>query len=140
MTRQIYYLLMLCLIPIGMTLAQQQGWVSGKITDYEGVPLEGVSITVKGKVNVGVASSADGNFSLQLENGDVLIFRMVGYVTQEITVEGWENINVSMLSDHTDLDEVVVVAAPANPTSNFDHGALGYFSAYSSTRATTWIQ
>ena len=31
-------------------------------------------------------------------------------------------------------------AAPANPTSNFSNGALGYFSAYSQTRRTVMIK
>lgn len=31
-------------------------------------------------------------------------------------------------------------AAPANPTSNFNNGALGYFSAHSITRASTTIE
>lgn len=83
--------------------------VSGTVTDAQGAPLEGVSIMLKGS-NVGTSTDSDGHFVMaNVSPESVLVFRSVGYKTQEITVGDNTTISVVLEDDIAGLDEVVVV-------------------------------
>ncbi|MEX0720369.1 MAG: TonB-dependent receptor [Balneolaceae bacterium] len=83
--------------------------VSGVVTDaVDGNPLPGVSIQVKGEAR-GTSTDADGKFSLPVNDSDVLVFSYVGYLAQEIPVEGQQEINVELESQYIEGTEVVVV-------------------------------
>lgn len=86
----------------------QAGKVAGKVTDASGTPLIGVSVTVKDTVK-GTATDMDGNYALDAQKTDVLVFEFLGYKTQEITVGSQTVINVSLTEDTTAIDQVVVV-------------------------------
>ncbi len=93
-------LFMLC----GYSYAQS---VSGTVSDYQG-PLPGANIVVKGTSN-GASTDFDGKFTLDNVASDaVLVISSMGYITQEIAVDGQE-INVILLEDTEALEEVVVV-------------------------------
>ncbi len=85
--------------------------VSGKITASEdAAPLPGVNILVKGTA-AGTISDAEGNFTISApSNESVLVFSFVGYLAQEIAVNGRNSINVSLITDSQQLSEVVVTA------------------------------
>lgn len=85
--------------------------ISGKITSGEDAfPIPGVNILVKGTAT-GTISDAQGNYTINASSAqDVLVFSFVGYVTQEIPVEGRTSIDVSMATDAKQLSEVVVTA------------------------------
>src|SRR5690606_34307935 len=58
--------------------------VQGKIRDGNGIPLPGATIIEKGTSN-GVQSDFDGNFSLEVSNGDaILVISYLGFRTQEV--------------------------------------------------------
>ncbi|WP_370631316.1 SusC/RagA family TonB-linked outer membrane protein [Robertkochia aurantiaca] len=102
---QRYILLLLLLSPLGL-LAQQM--VSGVVTEAAtGTPMPGVNVVVKG-TTVGTATDFDGNYSIEAENGDVLVFSYIGFQTQEKTVNS-STINVALTEDAQALDEVVVI-------------------------------
>ncbi|WP_304157436.1 SusC/RagA family TonB-linked outer membrane protein [Mesonia mobilis] len=82
--------------------------IKGKVLDENNVPLPGVNILIKGTTQ-GTQSDFDGNFSIQAENGDVLIFSYVGTKTIEKTVGAENTYDVVMESDSAELDEVVLV-------------------------------
>ena len=83
--------------------------VSGIITDKEnGMPIPGANIIEKG-TNNGVMSDFDGKYSIEVSPSSVLVFSYVGFVTNEIPVEGKSQINVVLREDAVALDEVVVV-------------------------------
>lgn len=85
---------------------QVQGRVIG---GDDGLPLPQVTVLVKG-TTLGVPTDENGFYSIQLPNrSSTLVFRFLGYVTQEIQV-GQEIINVEMQPDVTSLEEVVVTA------------------------------
>ena len=65
-------------------------------------------MVVKG-TSTGTASDFDGNFSVNVNQGDVLVFSYVGYSTQEITYNGQLSLNVSMSEDASQLDEVLLI-------------------------------
>ena len=80
--------------------------VTGLVSDGAGA-LPGVSVTVKG-TSVGTETDFDGKYSVKAKNGDVLVFRSLGFKTLEKTVNS-NTINVTLTEDATSLDEVVVV-------------------------------
>ncbi|MGZ0016195.1 SusC/RagA family TonB-linked outer membrane protein [Yeosuana sp. AK3] len=80
--------------------------VTGTVSDASG-PLPGVNVLVKGTAT-GTVTDFDGNFQINANNGDTLVFSFVGYLTQEILVSG-TTVNVTLAEDAAQLDEVVVV-------------------------------
>src|SRR5690606_20495743 len=60
--------------------------VSGKVQSAEG-PLTGATINVKG-TSRSTSAGADGSFSIEAKNGDVLVINSIGYKTKEVTVAG----------------------------------------------------
>ena len=68
-----------------------------------------VYILVKG-TNLGVVSGSDGTYNITVRSTeDVLIFRFVGYVTQEVVVGNRSTIDVTMEPDIKSLESVVVM-------------------------------
>jgi len=87
----------------------QQKNITGSVTDEKGEILIGVSILIKG-TQTGTVTNAQGNYTIAAEPGSVLVFRYIGYQTQEVTVGTANPINVSLLAVPGGLEEVVVVA------------------------------
>lgn len=98
---QILFLLFLSL----GAFAQQS--VSGLITDSSGTPLPGVNVIIQG-TNIGVSSDFDGNYQINVDNGQILVFSYIGYDSVELTVNG-VNQDVKMTESDSELDEVVVI-------------------------------
>ncbi len=86
--------------------------VSGTVIDDTNQPLPGVSVVLKGTTS-GTTTDFDGNYAIEANNGDVLIFSYVGYDTQEITISG-STLNVTMQSGVA-LGEVVLIGS-RNPS------------------------
>ncbi|WP_420868328.1 TonB-dependent receptor [Aestuariivivens sediminis] len=86
--------------------------VSGTVIDDTSQPLPGVSVIIKG-TSTGTTTDFDGNYAINANNGDVLVFSYVGYETQEIVVSG-PTINVTMQSGVA-LAEIVLVGS-RNPS------------------------
>jgi len=84
--------------------------VSGTVTDAsKGDPLPGVSILIKG-TSQGAVSGTDGSFNVQVPAANsTLIFSFIGYLSQEVPVNGSAPLNIKMQVDSRSLDEVVVV-------------------------------
>ena len=89
-------------------LQAQEKTVSGTVTDNTG-PLPGVSVLIKG-TNTGTETNFDGNFTIKVQQGNVLVFSFLGMKTIERTIGGESIINVQLTEDANVLDEVVVVA------------------------------
>ncbi|MES3017713.1 MAG: SusC/RagA family TonB-linked outer membrane protein [Bacteroidota bacterium] len=83
--------------------------VKGQVTDGTGQGLPGVSIKVKGS-NIGTSTDASGNYSFNFPANSTLVFSYIGFVTQEIAMNGRAVINVSLADDSQALSEVVVTA------------------------------
>lgn len=82
--------------------------VSGTVKDAStNELLPGATILVKGTA-IGASTDFDGNYQIQANAGDVLVFSYIGYVTQEITVSG-SIVNALLRPDSQALDEVVVI-------------------------------
>jgi len=83
--------------------------VNGTVTDEaNAMPLPGVNIILQG-TSTGASTDFDGNFSITVKNGDVLIFSYLGYTTKEITYAGETELNVVLVQDSGQLDEIVLI-------------------------------
>uniref|UniRef100_UPI003217B4FD TonB-dependent receptor n=1 Tax=uncultured Draconibacterium sp. TaxID=1573823 RepID=UPI003217B4FD len=84
--------------------------VSGKVTDENGEPIPGTTVSVTG-FNVGTTTNADGMFTIDVPSeSKVLSFSFIGYVTQEIPIGLNEVINVSLKVDNREIKEVLITA------------------------------
>ncbi|WP_346859013.1 TonB-dependent receptor [uncultured Draconibacterium sp.] len=99
--------LFLCLL-VTSVFAQESVTVSGNVTDNTGYGLPGVSILEKGTTN-GTVTDVNGNYSLKTTTQSTLVFSFIGFVSQEIPVNGQTSINVQLAEDVVGLEEVVVV-------------------------------
>jgi len=94
---------------IKTTATMQQSTVTGKVTDDQGSPLSGVTVTVKG-TNIGTSTENDGNYSLSLpQSAQVLVFSAMGYNSQELPINGQAKVDATLVGQVDNLDEVVVV-------------------------------
>ena len=83
--------------------------ISGKVSDKAGNPLPGANILIRGTTN-GTTTDGDGKYSLVvLEEHAVLVFSFIGYVTQEVALNGRSVIDVVLLEDVQRLEEIVVI-------------------------------
>ena len=79
--------------------------VSG--TDNE--PLPGVNVVLKGNTGTGTITDIDGNFLLSVPSDAVLTVSYIGFVTQDVPVNGQSLLKVVLKEDNETLDEVVVI-------------------------------
>jgi TonB-linked SusC/RagA family outer membrane protein len=82
--------------------------ITGKVTGADNKPLSGVSVTVKGTTK-GTLTNAAGEFSIEANRGDVLVFSSVGFEAYEITVTD-THLPVTLRESQSQLNEVVVTA------------------------------
>ena len=102
----IFFLIATCLL--------QSAWgkgiitVTGKVIDETGSSIMGVTITVKG-AGTGTQTDANGRFKITANDNATVVFSYVGFLTEEVSVNGKAVINVTMKSSAKDLDQVVVI-------------------------------
>ena len=102
----IYNLLMVLTLFFGNVIYAQN--VTGVVSDETG-PLPGATITVKG-TSVSTMTDLDGNYTIAgIDPNAVLVYSYVGYLIQEVKVNGQTQISVTLKADTKTLNEVVVV-------------------------------
>ena len=83
--------------------------ITGRVTNDQGQPLSGVSISVKGSAN-GTTTDNNGNYKITVDAQDIiLVFSFTGYSTAEEKIGGRTVINVKMKAEIIALDEAVSV-------------------------------
>ncbi|HEY1007544.1 MAG TPA: TonB-dependent receptor [Sphingobacteriaceae bacterium] len=110
MRKLVLSLLVLLFFAWGPALAQTRS-VGGKVTaKSDGLPLPGVSVTVKGSPGVGAQTDANGAFRFNVPAGAAtLVFQFIGFVRQEVPIPASGILNVELTEDQQQLSEVVVV-------------------------------
>lgn len=89
--------------------------ISGKVTDKDGNPLQGASITVKGKPNLGTKSGADGVFVLKgLNEDDVITISYAEHLDQSHKVGNTTSFLVKLERSEGNLQEVIINKGPYN--------------------------
>ena len=86
---------------------QQSKKITGTVVDSQG-PIIGASVVVKGTSN-GIATDFDGNFTLNVNQGETIQISYIGYLTKEFKVDGRAHYDITLEEDKKMLDEVVVV-------------------------------
>ena len=106
---------------VQLTFAQEKT-ISGTVSDNSGLPLPGVNIIVKGTSN-GTQSDFDGNYTVNANVGQSLVFSYVGFNSAERAVTAaTSNISLQLTEDAAVLEEVVVTALGIKKEKK----ALGY--------------
>ena len=84
--------------------------VSGIVTEAStGQPLPGVNILLKNTTR-GASTDFDGKFTMEeVPLNSVLVVSYIGYVTQEITITGSQELSIKLEEDAQSLNEVVVI-------------------------------
>jgi TonB-linked SusC/RagA family outer membrane protein len=90
-------------------LAQAQNTITGTITDDTEETLVGANIQVKG-TTIGTTSDVNGNYSIDVpDTSKILVFSYIGFRTQEVVVGDKKVFNITMETDVSELESVVVV-------------------------------
>ena len=82
--------------------------LTGKVSDPSGEPIIGANIVVKGTTN-GTVTDLDGHFSIRVNGNSVVQISYIGYLSQEIPLNGRRSIAVTLQEDAQSLSEIVVV-------------------------------
>jgi len=97
--------------------------VKGKVIDDKGESLPGATITVLG-TTTGTVTDIDGNYSITVPDGAVLVFSFIGYEPIQIPVDNQSLIDVTLKTDISSLEEVVVIGYGEMKKSDLT-GAVG---------------
>ena len=101
------YITLLALLVSIITFAQGVT-VKGTVLDENQEPLIGATVQVKGETT-GAAADLDGNFTLKAKKNATLVVSYIGYLTQEVRLQGKTQVTIQLTPDSKTLDEVVVV-------------------------------
>lgn len=84
--------------------------ISGRVSDFDGVPLVGATILIKGgKASDAVVSKPDkGEFTIKAPSNATLVFTFIGMETKEVRVNNQTNIDVQLNKDSKLISDVVV--------------------------------
>jgi TonB-linked SusC/RagA family outer membrane protein len=98
----------LCVIMF-CAVAFAQMTIKGTVKDATGDPVIGANVLEKG-TNNGTITDFEGNYTLtNVKANATLVFSYIGYVSQEIKVNGQTTINATIQEDSKNLEEVVVI-------------------------------
>ncbi|WP_303316544.1 TonB-dependent receptor [Flavivirga abyssicola] len=100
--------------------------ITGSIIDESGQPLAGANILIKGTSN-GTQNDFDGLYSISAASDATLVVSYIGFITQEIEVNGRTTINITLIEDSSQLDEVIIVGYGAQKKSDLT-GAIATVS------------
>jgi len=121
MKRFICFLLFMALGTLTM-LGQAREVTGTVVSDENGEPLPGVSVSVRG-TSVGTITDVDGEFIINVpQDREILVFSFVGLLTRELEIGSSTVVDVVMEQDLLELDEVVVTALGISREKK----ALGY--------------
>lgn len=102
--------------------------ISGTVTSADdGQPIPGANVIIKGTSN-GTSTDFDGNYSIEVSSGDILVFSYIGYESTEVSINSQSVINITMNVDSEKLDEVVVIGYGTSKKSDLT-GAISTVSS-----------
>lgn len=109
MKKLIFYSVTILLCLLGMIVNAQNRQIQGIVNDAEST-LPSVTVFEKGLTGNATATDVNGKYKITLKGkSNVLVFRMIGYLTKEVNVGEKLNLNVTMEVNNQQLNEVAVV-------------------------------
>lgn len=125
------------LIPLWVVILTIQAFAQQRVTgtvtsskDNQGLP--GVNVVIVGSTT-GAVTDANGNYAINAPANGTLQFRYIGFVSQDVKINGRSKIDVSMQEDAKALEEVVVTALGIKKESK----KLGYATTTVNAEAIT---
>ena len=91
------FALFMALFLMNVSWAFAQLTVTGNAQSTSGEPLIGVNVVEKGTTN-GTVTDLDGNYTLRVAKGKTLVFSYIGFLSQEVVVNG-AKVNVTLKED-----------------------------------------
>lgn len=104
------FLLTIFLIALAGVLGYSQPvTVRGTVINFaDNTPIEAATVAEKG-TSRGTITDSNGQFTLDVNVGSVLVVSFVGMLTEEVTVEGSEPMQIMLFPSMEQLDEFVVI-------------------------------
>jgi TonB-linked SusC/RagA family outer membrane protein len=102
-------MLLLMVIAVPDALYAQGRIIKGRVLEAGttiGIP--GATVVIKGTTN-GTVTDVDGNYQIEADNTDVLVYSFVGYQNKEVLVGAQSQIDVSLAIEDETLEELIVV-------------------------------
>ncbi|MCZ6520615.1 MAG: TonB-dependent receptor plug domain-containing protein, partial [Bacteroidetes bacterium] len=124
---------------LGLIFLAGQVWaqdrvVTGTVTDDEGATLPGVTVVLKG-TSTGTVTDIDGIYKVSVPGNDaILVFSFVGFTTQEVTVGAQSNMDIGLLTDVSQLEEIVVTGSAVGKSRKTLSFAVGVIDETAMTR------
>ena len=83
--------------------------VTGRVVDEKGNPIPGATVLIQG-TTLGVATDADGRYTINTRSEDALRISFIGYKTEVVPLKGKTKLNVRLNPTAENIEEVTVVA------------------------------
>ncbi|MBC7000667.1 TonB-dependent receptor [Cytophaga sp. FL35] len=101
-----------------ISLYAQDGYtLTGTVNDDAGMPIPGANVVIQ-NTTTGTSTDFDGNYSINVSNGDVLVFSSLGFTSKTVAISGQTTLDVILVEDAALLDEVVIVGYGARKKSH----------------------
>lgn len=98
--------ILLLLITVGAFAQVRE--VTGQVTDADGKPVSGVTVSVKGTA-ANVITDASGNYKLMATPEQTIVFTHISFAVKEVKVAAHPSINVALSPADNKLDDVIVI-------------------------------
>jgi len=108
----------------------QSRLITGRVTDAQGQPVPFATVRIKGS-KVGVASDADGNFTIKAGPNETLVVSGTGISSKEYPIANQNNLSIQVTRQANNLTEVVVTSLGIRKEAK----ALGYSATTISSEA-----
>lgn len=122
------FLLLALLLFVPLGLFAQSITVKGTVVDETGETVIGASVVEKGNPSNGVITNFDGQFTLTVPKGKMLVVSYVGYISQEVEAVAGEELRITLREDSQSLDEVVVIGYGVSQVRKDLTGSVGSVS------------
>ena len=136
-------LTLLTLMLVSVTLFAQKITLSGRVTDKTGEILIGAVVMEKGTTN-GTITDVDGQYKLMVDNETTIVCSMMGFQTEEISVNGIYHLDIILNEDTKNIDEVVVIgygtAKKSDLTSSISSVSSEDITSFNSGNAMNALQ
>ncbi|MDB5132396.1 MAG: SusC/RagA family TonB-linked outer membrane protein [Mucilaginibacter sp.] len=104
--------LLLCCMISSLVVTAQTRHTGKVISSDDKLPVVGASVRIKG-TNTGAVTDVNGDFTITVSPGNVLVISYIGYNSTEVTVQGNQVITISLQPANSTLNEVVVTGYTA---------------------------
>ena len=102
-------LLAFFILLIGASVHAQNAFpIRGTVYNNTGTPLAGVSVTIKGTA-IGTTTDTTGSFQINVNQGQTLVFSMIGYGAMEQIINSGSSLSIVLTSNASSLEDVVVI-------------------------------